>query len=133
MPRPILTTACAAGLALAGSAALTACMQTAAAPDAPAAPAAAGQCFLPQQINGYSEAPDGPNGEGRFHVHTGGRDRWLFETGCTELAFTSRIALDTRFNGTRLCAGESAIVLVPRGAGAPDRCHARLLGKLPPR
>lgn len=136
MTRPIL----AALPVLAGLAILSSCARTmaepAATPELLAAPAGAPQCFLPSQINGYSAAPEGPRGEDRFLVHTGARDRWLFETAgaCAELGFSQRIALDTRFNGTRLCAGETAMVLVPRGpSGPPDRCNARLLGKLAPR
>ena len=131
MLRPIL----AATLALAAFAALSACARTmgepAAAPELAGASGGA-ECFLPSQVNGFAEAPGGPNGEGRLFVHTGARDRWLFETAsaCAELDFAHRIALDTRFNGTRLCVGESAILLVPRGpSGAPDRCQARLLSK----
>lgn len=139
MTRPMLAAALVTTLAVAGLAALSACAQSMAepktTPELVAGPAGARQCFLPSQINGYSQAPEGPNREARLYVHTGARERWLFETAsaCSELDFAHRIALDTRFNGTRLCTGESAILLVPHGtSGAPDRCHAELLGKAAP-
>lgn len=124
-----------ATLALSAATPLSGCAPPVGEPEA-AVPASstARQCFLPRQINGYSEAPDGPNGEERLYINTGARDRWLVEAaGCPELDFSFGIALDSRFNGTRLCSGETAMLIVPRGGGAPDHCQARLIGKAPPR
>lgn len=130
MTRSILT----AAAALAAGAALSGCARTAGEPLA-AAPGLSTerQCFFARQINGYSEAPDGPNGENRLTVNTGARDRWLLETygPCPDLDWSFRVAIDTRFEGSSLCTGDIATVLVPRGiSGPPDRCTARVLGKL---
>lgn len=89
------------------------------------------QCFFTSQINGYSEAPDGPRGE-RLYVTTGPNDRWLFETfgACPELDWAHRIAIDTRPVST-LCNGDTANLIVPEGLGGrPDRCSVRMLGKM---
>lgn len=89
-------------------------------------------CFFTSQINGYSEAPDGPSGGDRLYVTVGVRDRYLLETygPCPELDWAFQIAIDTRMQ-TSLCSGDIATVIVPRGiGGAPDRCTARVLGKM---
>lgn len=129
MPRPILIAA-----AIAASAALSACAQTAEEPRT-AAPGLSTdrQCFFARQINGYSEAPDGPSGANRLYVRTGASDRWLLETygPCPDLDWSFRVAIDTRFAGSSLCTEDTATVLVPRGiSGPPDRCTARVLGRV---
>lgn|SRR5690606_32137725 len=89
------------------------------------------QCFFTRQINGYSDAPDGPRGD-RIYISTGPNDRWLFETfgTCFELDWTNAIALDTR-GPSNLCTGDTATLIVPRGLDrTPDRCTVRLLGKM---
>ena len=91
------------------------------------------QCFFVSQINGYSEAPDGPNGRDRLYVTTGVNDRWLLEpfAGCPNLNWANNIALNTR-SFTTLCTGETAELLVPSGISTQgvDRCTARVLGKV---
>lgn len=129
MTRPILIAA-----ALAAGAALPGCMQNAQEPLA-AAPGLSTerQCFFARQINGYSEAPDGPNGENRLYVTTGVNDRWLLQTygPCPDLDWSFRVAIDTRFEGSSLCTGDTATVIVPRGISGPtDRCTARVLGRV---
>jgi len=114
-----------------------ACGACAAVPDAaadvPADVSTAHQCFFVSQINGYSEAPDGPNGRDRLYVRTGVNDRWLLEpfAGCPNLNWANNIALNTR-SFTTLCTGETAELLVPSGisGGGADRCTARVLGKV---
>jgi hypothetical protein len=100
----------------------------------PAAPVAGlsteRQCFFARQINGYSEAPDGPRGE-RLYVDTGPNDRWLFETfaSCPELDWAHAIALDTRAMSS-VCTGDTATLIVPTAGRTPDRCSVTLLGKM---
>lgn len=89
-------------------------------------------CFFTSQINGYSEAPDGPRGEDRLYVRVGVHDRYLLQTygPCPELDWSFQIGIDTRMQNS-LCSGDIATVIVPRGiGGAPDRCTARVLGKM---
>ena len=114
-----------------------ACAACAAVPDEaadlPANISTAHQCFFVRQINGYGEAPDGPNGRDRLYVKTGVNDRWLLEpfAGCPSLDWANKIALDTR-GFTTLCTGETAELLVPSGISGHgvDRCTARVLGKV---
>lgn len=101
-------------------------------PEAAVAFDASRQCFFASQINGYSDAPDGPNGEERLIIHTGPNDSWLFEAfgnSCRDLDFALGVALDT---GTRtsLCTGATETLIVPRTGTSPDRCSVRLLGKV---
>ena len=103
-----------------------------AAPVLPASVSAERQCFQPSQIDGYSDAPDGPDGRERFTIRTGASDRWLFETfgGCRELDWTLRIGLDTRGKSS-VCTGDTPMLLVPvRGSGHVEHCEVRLLGKV---
>jgi hypothetical protein len=90
------------------------------------------QCFFTRMIYGYNEAPDGPAGD-RLYITTGPHERWLFETygSCPELDWSHRIALDTRAD-ISLCTGDTATLIVPTGlgAGVPQRCTVRLLGKM---
>lgn len=89
-------------------------------------------CFFTRQVNGYSEAPEGPTGD-RLYVRTGANTRHLLETygPCPDLDWSLNIALDTRFSGTSLCTGDTVTLLVPRtGIDTPDRCTARVLGEV---
>ena len=90
------------------------------------------QCFFTRQINGYGEAPEGPDGEERIYVRTGVNDRWLLEPigVCPEIDFALRIGLDTR-TMTSLCTDEITTLLVPSTIpGEVDRCRVRVLGKV---
>lgn len=124
---PILTAATLA-LALAGCAATSGDE-----PEAPLAFDTSRQCFFTSQVNGYSDAPDGPNGEERLVVHTGPNDGWLFEAfgnTCNELDFAEGVAFDQRTMPS-LCTGVTETLLVPRAGGGPlERCPVRLLGKV---
>lgn len=129
MPKfiPVLLTA---PLALA----LGSCAQVDSEPEAQVAYDTSRQCFFTNNINGYSNAPDGPEGQDRLMVHTGVRDRWLFEVvgSCIELDFAQAIALDTG-SRTSLCTGAVETLLVPTfGRDRPERCTVRLLGKVTP-
>ena len=98
----------------------------------PANVSAERQCFSVDRISGYSEAPDGPRGADRLYVRSGVNDRWLLETfgGCHDLDWALQVGLDTRLQ-TNLCTGEVATLVVPRtGFTTPDRCTARVLGKV---
>lgn len=134
MTPPTRNSATAALLAgVAASLALVGCAQTAAEPEPTPVLSSERQCFFTRQINGYSEAPDGPGGEDRLYVRTGVNDRFLLETfgPCPDLDWSLSIALDTRFSGTNLCSGETVTVLVPQSVGGiTDRCTARVLGKV---
>lgn len=121
---------------LAGSLALLlgACAATSAdQPEAPLAFDTSRQCFFTSQVNGYSDAPDGPGGEERLVVHTGPNDGWLFEAfgnTCSDLDFAEGVAFDRRTQPS-LCIGSSETLLVPRaGGGTLERCPVRLLGKV---
>lgn len=90
------------------------------------------QCFFTSSINGYGDAPDGPDGAERLVVSTGPRDDWLFEAigPCHELDFAEQIALDTG-PSTSVCTGHIETLLVPSTIpGNVDRCQVRLLGKV---
>jgi hypothetical protein len=93
------------------------------------------QCFFSSRINGYSSAPNGPNGEKRLTVSTGLREDWLFEVigSCIDLDFTRRIAFDLR-GSSNICTGNRETLLVPSNIGSRgfDRCQVRMLGKLLP-
>jgi hypothetical protein len=118
---------------VAASLALAGCTQGEPEPLEPVALSSERQCFFTRQINGYSEAPDGPGGEERLFVRTGVNDRYLLETfgPCPDLDWSFSIALDSRFAGSSLCSGETVTVLVPQSIGGiPDRCTARVLGKV---
>ena len=131
MTRPII----AAAAALAAAATLAACTQTSGEPEPIAGVSSERQCFFVRSVNGYSEAPDGPNGEERLTVSTGPNSDWLLETfgPCLDLDWSFQIAIDTRFAGSNLCTGDTTTIVVPRTAsGVPDRCMARVLGKLLP-
>lgn len=106
-------------------------------PEVPVAFDTSRQCFFTSQINGYSDAPDGPRGQERLIIHTGPNDGWLFEAfgnTCNDLDFAEGVALDTG-SRTSLCTGTTETLIVPRTGGTPDRCSVRLLGKViePPR
>lgn len=89
-------------------------------------------CFFTRQINSYAEAPDGPRGGDRLYVRVAGGDRYLLETygPCPDLDWSLSIVLDTRLQ-TSLCTGDIATVVVPQTVGGlPNRCTARVLGKV---
>ncbi len=89
-------------------------------------------CFFTREINGYSNAPDGPRGRERLYVRTGVREEWLLETvgSCPELDFSHQIALDTR-GRTSVCTGYMETLLVPDSFGDRiDRCQVRVLGRV---
>ncbi|MCB2065946.1 MAG: hypothetical protein KDE15_04810 [Erythrobacter sp.] len=91
------------------------------------------QCFFPNQINGYSEAPDGSRGE-RIYVRTGVRERFLVETlgSCPDIDWSLQLGIDPRFNTGSYCTGDQITLVVPRslGGAGPDRCMARVLGRM---
>lgn len=90
------------------------------------------QCFFTSTINGYSEAPDGPDGRERLIVSTGPNDDWLFEVwgACNDLDFAEQIAFDTN-SRTNICTGNTETLLVPSSIrDGVDRCQVRLLGKV---
>ena len=98
----------------------------------PANVSAERQCFSVDQVSGYSEAPDGPDRGERLYVTSRINDRWLLETygPCSDLDWSLQIGLDTSAS-TTLCTGEAATLLVQRTIGErPDRCTARVLGKV---
>lgn len=114
------------------AAASAACTQTAEPPRSIAGVDTERQCFFTRSINGYGDAPDGPEGEQRLYIDTGANDRWLFEVSgtCRDLDFAHRIALDTR-GLSSVCTGNTETLLVPSAIGSqPDRCFVRLLGKV---
>lgn len=123
--RPLLSLA-----ALGGVAALASCAPM---DDAPSETLAgldtSRQCFFTRTVNGFAEAPDGPDGQERIFVDTGRADRVLLETAgpCLDIDFATRIALDTRFGGPSLCTGDTANLLVPSATGT-DRCLVRVVG-----
>lgn len=89
-------------------------------------------CFFTREINGYSNAPDGPRGRERLYVQTGVREEWLLETvgSCPELDFSHQIALDTR-SRISVCTGDLETLLIPDGFGdRVDRCQVRVLGRV---
>lgn len=119
---------------LAGSTiALAACAQVEGEPRTSAAIDTSRQCFFSNTINGYGEAPDGPNGEKRLTVSTGPKNDWLFEVigPCIDLDFAHHIAFDLRTR-TSICTGYRETLLVPSNIGARgvERCDVRMLGKL---
>lgn len=116
------------GLALASAG----CMPADAEPEAQVAFDTERQCFFLSNVNGYSDAPDSPEGRERLVVHTGPRDEWLFEAfgSCPELDFAQGIAFDPRAS-TSICTGQTETLLVPSAMSDRfDRCQVRLLGKV---
>lgn len=91
-------------------------------------------CFFTRSITGYSEAPDGPARAERLYVNTGRDERYLVEAfgPCPELDWNYRIGIDTRpFAASSLCTGDTVTLLVPGSIdGRPDRCRARVIGKV---
>lgn len=90
------------------------------------------QCFFVDRVNGYGDAPEGPNGRDRLYVDTGPGGEWLLETfgPCPELDWSFTIGLDTRLQSS-LCTGDTATLLVPQTfGGVPNRCTVRVLGKV---
>ncbi|WAT17651.1 DUF6491 family protein [Aurantiacibacter sp. MUD11] len=89
------------------------------------------ECFFVSQVNGYNEAPDGPRGD-RLYVRTGVRDRFLLETlgTCPDLDWSWQIGIDPNHQSA-VCTGDVVDLVIPRTAGGrPDRCSARVLGKM---
>ncbi len=112
--------------------AATACVQDGAEPPEPIPGLSTERaCFFVRQMNGYAEAPDGPRGE-RLYVNVGVRDRYLLETlgGCPELDWSLQIGIDPDHMSS-ICTGDTLTLVIPQGLGGrPDRCMARLLGKM---
>jgi len=89
-------------------------------------------CFFTRQINGFSNAPDGPRGSERLYVRTGVNEEWLLETmgSCPDLDFILQIALDTG-SRTTVCSGSMETLLVPDAFGDRlDRCPVRVIGRV---
>lgn len=108
------------------------CMQTSDEPEAQITFDTERQCFFTSSINGYGDAPDGPDGEDRLVVKTGVRNEWLFESfgPCPELDFAQAIAFAPR-TSTSICTGQTETLLVPSAIrGEFDRCQVRMLGKV---
>lgn len=121
---------------LASAAALAACTPAEGDPVRTAAAGPEGrQCFFASQVDGFSEAPDGPEGRDRVHIRTGPRDVYLFETWgpCFELDFAYAIGFDPSFSGS-VCTGDRVDLVIPRGVGARDaeRCPVQMIRKLTP-
>ncbi len=112
---------------------LAACAQVEDQPQTSASFDTGRQCFFSNTINGYADAPDGPNGEERLTVSTGPRNDWLFEVigPCIELDFAHQIAFDLRTRSS-ICTGDRETLLVPSDIGSRgvERCDVRMLGKL---
>jgi hypothetical protein len=112
--------------------ATTGCTQATAEPEAQISFDTERQCFFASTVNGFGDAPDGPDGEDRLVVKTGVRDDWLFESfgPCPELDFAQAIAFAPRTR-TSICTGQTETLLVPSSiSGQFDRCQVRLLGKV---
>ncbi len=114
---------------------LAACTQADQEPRAMAGLDTSRQCFFTSSINGFNNAPDGPNREERLTVSTGPRDDWLFEVigPCIELDFAEDIAFAPRTRPS-LCTGDRETLLVPSTMSSRgfERCQVRLLGRLLP-
>ncbi|MEL1251240.1 DUF6491 family protein [Aurantiacibacter gilvus] len=89
-------------------------------------------CFFTREINGFSNAPNGPHGRDRLYVSTGVREQWLLETrgACPELDFSMQVGFDTR-GRTSMCTGDLETLVVPdRVRGTVDRCPVEVLGRV---
>ena len=91
-------------------------------------------CFFTRSIRGFSEAPDGPGRAERIYVDTGQGERHVLEAhgSCPDLDFSVRIGIEARpASGVNLCTGDTATLLLPRTGGVgPDRCLARVIGRV---
>lgn len=88
-------------------------------------------CFFVQQVSGYREAPDSPDGNERIFVDVGASDTYLFETfgACPELDWSWQIGFDTR-SFTSICDGRDVDLIVRDPAMGPRRCPVRMITKL---
>ncbi len=89
-------------------------------------------CFFLSQVNGFNDAPEGPNGEDRIYVSTGPSETYLFETfgACPDLNYSETIAFDQNGPGT-ICRGIDVDLIVPTSIG-PRRCPVSMIRKLTP-
>lgn len=89
-------------------------------------------CFFLSEVNGFNNAPDGPDGEDRIYVDTGPSEIYLFETfgSCSDLRFAEGIGFDQNGPGT-ICRGIDVDLIVPSSIG-PRRCPVRMIRKLTP-
>ncbi len=112
--------------------AATACVQDGAEPPEPIAGLSTERaCFFMSQVNGYNEAPDGPRGD-RLYVNVGARDRYLLETmgSCPDLDWSLQIGIDPDHQSS-ICTGDTVTLVIPQSLGGiPQRCTARVLGKM---
>lgn len=116
--------------AMAATAAISACAPVEGDASASAGESERRQCFFTREIDGYADAPDGPDGERRFYIETSRDENWLFETigSCHDLDFTTQIALDTR-GMSSVCTGHTETLLVPSPTGT-RRCSVRVLSRM---
>ena len=87
-------------------------------------------CFPTRTVNGFSQAPDAPDGGERIYVDTRPNEKFVLEPigVCQEIDFAMRIAIDNRY-GTSLCTGETTELIVPSSIG-PQRCTVRVVGRI---
>ncbi|GAB5349821.1 DUF6491 family protein [Alteriqipengyuania sp. 357] len=88
------------------------------------------QCFPTRIVNGFSEAPDAPDGGERIFVDAGPNNKFVLDPVgmCHDIDFALRIAIDDRY-GTALCTGETTELIVPSSIG-PQRCTVRVVGRV---
>jgi hypothetical protein len=84
------------------------------------------QCFLPDQINGFTDA-----GNRSVVVTTGPRDYYQFETFgyCPDLDFTQAIGIRSTGGSPWICSGLDAELIVPSTIGT-QRCQVGNIRKL---
>ncbi len=89
-------------------------------------------CFFTREINGFSNAPEAPEGRDRLYISTGVSERWLLETwgSCPELDFSLAVGLDAR-GSTSICTGQMETLVVSSSIpDTLDRCPVRVLGRV---
>ena len=79
------------------------------------------QCFLAQQVNGYTSVSDQ-----LVDVQVGANRyfRLSIDGSCPQSSFSQRVALRTTGGGDWICQGLDAEIIVPF-AGGPQRCLVR--------
>ncbi|MBD59954.1 MAG: hypothetical protein CL808_07535 [Citromicrobium sp.] len=89
------------------------------------------QCFFTRTVNGFSDAPDAPDGDERIFVDTGPNEKFVLEPvgTCFDIDFARRIAIDER-SGSSLCTGETTNIVVPSSTMGPQRCLVRVVGRV---
>ena len=119
-----------ASIALGSAFVLSSCAPATQEPETLAGLDTSNQCFFTRSVRGFSNAPDGPGGEERIFVDTGGRESFVLEPvgTCLDIDFAQQIAIDSRY-GPSLCTGDLADVIVP-SATRPDRCRMRVIGRV---